>query len=192
MRRGFTMIELLFVLITLGVLSIWGVKGLRYANQFSDMDNYAEELAGVLQYGVFDVYKGYVNGSGGDCSSGVNYLDISAIRVAKCSDINNTMEVVSTGDETDGTLSYFHGLQMYSDDGAGCKTYFDDDTATSFYMFIDCDLDEKNEAMEGIVVSAVRNRFPTAFVGFDEESTALDNDTGGTAFDGKVRILLEK
>ena len=197
MKKAFTMMELVMVLITSTVLTSYGWQTWKNEQWYSSVNEMNENIAKILDKAVMDTTTGYINASGGDCSSSFEYTDISAARAIDCIDWSQTFPYDGTK-STNGTESYIKGfLKTYSSSLDGCKLYIDDKSTNEYYIYLDCsNLSYGNDAQKKFVEqklsSYLKSNFSTIYQSTDFSSTGITNNSGGNDKDGKVRLLFKK
>lgn len=199
MKKGMTLLELTLSIVVLSLGLYYAANSYRYNDWLSSVNKLTEDIVTIVDKGVMNSVSGYINSSGDPCSSSPHYTDISAARVVECNKWNNTFPYVGTN-TTIGKDSYINKLlKNYTSNGDGCKLYIDDKDTVSFYVFVDCsnlNYDNGNikykKYVEQKILSKTKESFSTLFQSTDILSTAIDNNTGGTDFDGKIRILIKK
>ena len=201
LKKGFTLIEIIISIIIAAMIGAYVLTGKQKSDFTSAVSNFANNLVSMIESGVIDSTVGYANGSGGDCSSSNDYTDISAGRVKDC--VGWKYSIGGTKNTT-GTDSYFEGanfLRAYTNNGEGCKVYFDEDGSDpqTFYMFVDCsnlDYDggspRYKKYVEDRVDFVLQSKLSTVYQNTKREATAIDNDSGGSADDGMLRIEFKK
>jgi len=216
MRKAFTLLEILFSIIILGGILYLSVVEYSKNDWLSSVNKFNDDVYQIIDKGVMSNITGYLNTSGGYCSSSPHYTGITAERVIGCNDWKSTYPCTNTNGKVcaipiqalsninniskDGTQSYIHGLlRNYTQKGDGCKLYIDDKNSVSFYYFIDCSnvnydggSARYKRYLEDKILSFARENFSTLFKGANRQSTSVDNALGGTDDDGKIRILIKK
>lgn len=198
-RGGFTMIELIMVIIASSIIfslsSVYTIKN----NWYEAVNKMNTQIYNILEKGVMDNTIGYINSSGGDCSSSSEYIDISAGRVVDCIGWDNAYNYDGVK-STNGDESYITGLLSgYTDSAYGCSLYIDDKDSDKYYFFLDCsnlNYDGGSSRyklyIEEKVASMVRDEFSTIYQDIQKESISIDTDTGGSNDDGMIRFLMKK
>ncbi len=202
-KRAFTLIEIIISIILAALIGAYVLVGKQKSDFTSAVSDFANNLVSMIESGVIDSTVGYANGSGDPCSNSHDYKDITSARIKGCVGWNYEVNDDDTSN-TDGTYSYFKGLNFlgaYTDDGEGCKVYFDEDSSDSkiFYLFVDCstlNYDGGNSRykkyIEDRVDFVIKTKLSTIYQDTDRDATAINNDTGGSSDDGKIRIKLKK
>jgi hypothetical protein len=199
MKKAFSLLEIIFSIILLSGVLYLSMTGYSKQDWYDSVNKFNNDVYQIIDKGVMSNITGYINSSGGDCSTSTHYKDISAARVIDCNEWSSTYPYSGTK-STDGTESYIHGLlKNYTSNAAGCSLYIDDKDSISFYYFINCSnvnydggSSKYKKYLEEKALSFARENFSTLFKGVDRESTSIDNDTGGTDSDGMIRILIKK
>lgn len=199
MKGGFSLLEIAFSIILMVVVLSLSMIEWNKNDWYSSVNKMNKDIYTILDKGVMNNVTGYINSSGGDCSTSAHYNNISAGKVIDCNEWDKVFPYDGTKSD-DGTESYVHKLlKTYTDGGEGCKLYIDDLSSDSFYYFIDCsNLNYDGGAsryktyIEEKILSFAKESFSILFQGVDRESIGIDNDTGGTISDGMLRILIKK
>ncbi len=201
MKRGFTFIEIIISIIISAMIGAYILFEKQKSDFTSNVSNFANNLVSMIESGVIDSTVGYANGSGNPCSDSNDYSKISAGKIKDCVGWNYTIKGTTNDNGND---SYFTGanfLRAYTNDGEGCKVYFDEDNSNSqiFYIFVDCstlNYDNGNKRYKKYVEDRInfllKSKLSTIYQSTDKEATAIDNDTGGSDNDGKIRIKFKK
>ena len=193
MKNGFVgLVTLFFVVAIGGYIATNSYYKWINSEKYANITGMTENIVSIVSVAIQDSTTGYMNSSGGDCSSSYSVTDISAIRVRKCAELNETIfKVTSGGDETNGDDSYFRYLETY---GSGCKVKFDDIDSDEYYLMLDCDMDDTklNFLAEDTMILKLEKFLATSIVTFENEALDLITATGGTDTDGKIRIRLRK
>lgn len=191
-KKGFLLVALFIGITVSAYIGTLAYK--KYANNkvYEDIAQMGDTITTLTSYSIQDAITGYMNGSGGDCSSNYSVENISAIRIQKCSALNvNAYKVIDGGnDETDGTDSYFMLLGSYNN---GCKLYFDDVSNDTYNILLSCDLGDarKNFLAEDTTVQKVLDKNSTSIVSWDFNAIDFTTSTGNNS-DGIVKILMRK
>jgi hypothetical protein len=199
MKKGFTLLEIIFAIIVSTGIMYLGMTEWKKNDWLDSVNNFNQDLYNIIDKGVMNNVTGYINSTGGDCSTSTHYTDISAARVVDCNEWSSVYPYLGTKN-TNGKDSYISKLlKNYTSNGVGCRLYIDDKDSISFYYYLDCSaLNYDNGStrykkyIEEKILSYSKNKFSTLFQGADRLSTSIDNDTGGTDSDGKIRILIKK
>lgn len=199
MKKAFTLFEIIVTILIITVIASLSYSYIKQNKWQSDVNIIDKNIFFLLDKGVMNTTTGYINGTGGDCSNNNDYTDLSAARMVDCADYNRTYPYLGTK-STDGTESYLTNfLKNYTSNADGCKLYLNDKSTNEFYMFLDCsNINYENGSsrikkyLEQKVDSYMKINFSTIYQSSDTQSTAIDNDSGGTNDDGKIRILFKK
>ena len=200
-KRAFTLIEIIISIIIAAMIGAYVLSGKQKSDFTSAVSDFSNNLVSMIQSGVIDSTVGYANGSGGDCSSSNDYTDISAGRIKDCVGWDNY--VIGGTKNTTGKDSYFMGINFLGayTNGKGCEIYFDEDSSDTqtFYIFVDCsalDYDggssRYKKYIEDRIDFVLKSKLSTIYQSTDRNSTAIDNNSGGTEDDGMLRIELKK
>lgn len=200
-KRAFTMIELIFVIIAVGIIGslAWQAQTKKEFN--NNVNTFLSGVSNILNNGVMDINNGYINSTGGDCSSNSSYKDLTAARVVECLDWNTTHPYGGIKN-TVGQDSYIHKLlKNYTTNAEGCRLYLKQNGTTEdeFLVFIDCsrlnysqDPTKYKKYIEERLNSFVINTFSTIVKNTYPLATNVNNTSGGTATDGMIKFLLKK
>ena len=201
MKKGFTLIEVVISLVIASVIMSLSYTYYTQHKWMNSVNRMCQNIFYVLDKGVMDTVKGYINGTGGDCSDDHTYTDLSAARADDCAGFTSIYPYGGTK-STDGNESYMTKfLRNYTPNGDGCKLYLDDNNNSSdeFYMFLDCSninyeggSDRAKKYIEQKINSYMQINFSTIYQSVDFNATAIDKPTGGNDHDGKLRILFKK
>lgn len=200
-RKAFTMIELIFVIIAVSILGMFAYQAQTKKEFNNSVNTFLSGVSSILNNGVMDINNGYINSTGGDCSSNSSYKNLTAARVVDCLDWNATYPYGGIKN-TIGQDSYFHKLlKTYTTNAEGCRLYLKQNGTTEdeFLVFIDCsrinysqDVPKYKKYIEERINSFVINTFSTIVKSNYPLATSIDNITGGTANDGMIKFLLKK
>jgi len=198
-KKAFTLVEIVISLMVAGFIGFLVFRHYMISQFYSSVNKMDNNIINILENAVMNPVEGYVNGTGGDCSSNNTYEGLSAARAIDCIGWSRTYPYKGVK-STDGTKSYIYTLlRNYSKDGEGCKLYLganpNDDT--SFYVFLDCsNLDSAYAGYKGYIERKVnadlRNALSTIVQNTYFNATSLYNTTGGNSKDGKIGFLLKK
>ncbi len=198
-KRAFTMLELIFTIIATGIIMSLSY---RYYSQYrwvQAVDKLDKNVYFFANSGVMNTTTGYINATGGNCSSDNSYKNLSAGRMLKCTGYSSAYPVGGVSSD-DGTKSWVTNLlKAYMPSNKTCKLYFMEKSSNEYYMFLDCsDLDYEGgssrakEFLEQKVNSYIKSNLPTIYQSVNFDSTAINNSTGGNDHDGMLRILMKK
>ena len=201
MRQGFTLLELVFVLILLTLSSVYTFNYVRQQNFYRSINHTLNDISNILNNAVMDTVKGYVNGTGGDCSNGNNYVGLSAARVIDCIGWSNAYPYKGTK-STNGSESYIVGFSKEYTTSDGCHLYLDNNGLQSdqYYVFIDCSninfSGNPNKRFTGYVEDKINyiinKNFSTIVQRVDRDAVSLSDKNSGTDNDGKIGFLMKK
>jgi hypothetical protein len=192
MKKAFTMIELLFGVVILGFLYVYGMKINMQLQKNEDRELAFEQIAEIIDRFIFNPASGYVSNRGGNCSDDYTVKDISAYRIQQCADIPG-FEVVEeeNSDEArkNGEKSYFRLLPEYAEGtNEAMKFYIDDVDEYEIKILFVSEIEEKGK-LEQYLGSMAQNVLKSKFQAAYYEAESLNDTTyNGNAFDGKIRI----
>lgn len=199
MKKAMTLLEITMAVIAASVIMYLSAQSYKSTDWLNSVNKLTDDIVNILDKGVMNNVTGYINSSGDPCSNSFHYTDISAARVVECNNWNNVFPYEGTNTKI-GKDSYITKLlKNHTANGDGCKMYIDDKDSSSFYFFVDCsNLNYDNGSqkykkyVEQKILSKTKDSFSTLFQSADLLSTAIDNNTGGTEYDGRIRILIKK
>ena len=199
MKKAFTLFELIITILIASIITSLSYTYYAQNRWLSDVNKMNKNIFYLLDNGVMNTVTGYINGTGGDCSNNNDYTDLSAARMIDCVGYNGTYPYSGTK-STDGTQSYLTNfLKNHTKNANGCKLYLDDKSSNEFYMFLDCSninydngSNRAKKYIEQKVNAYMKINFSTIYQSADTKSTAINNNSGGTDDDGKIRILFKK
>jgi len=200
MKKSFTLFELVFVIFIISILGYYTLQMKQTNDFYESVNKFLNDVNNILNNAVMDTTTGYINGTDGNCSDSVgSYADLTSARAIECAGWGKAYPYIGNINTTDATQSYITLLKEYTN-GQGCKIYLDDDSSdtTKFYIFIDCsnlnyaNQDRYKAFIEEKLVHNFLENYSTIYQTIERESTAIDNSTGGSKTDGKLRILMKK
>ncbi len=198
-KSAFTLIEIIITILLSSLIASLSYKYYQQNRWFGALNVLDKNILFLLNNGVMDTAIGYVNGTGGDCSSGNNYIDISAGRMIDCVGYGSSFPYGGTKN-TNGSSSYVKiPLSDYMPTGETCKMYLDDKSSDEYYMYIDCSAVNYDEGssrakktIENKINAYLRKNLVTIYQSVNFNATSVTNPNGGNSSDGKLRILFKK
>jgi len=200
-KKAFTMIELIFVIIVISILSMYAYKAQTKKDFNTSVNTFLASISTILNNGVMDINKGYINATGGNCSGNSSYKDLTAARMVDCLDWNTTFSYGGVKN-TLGQDSYINKLlKSYTANAEGCRLYLKQNGTVEdeFFVFFDCsrlnysqDIPRYKQYFEERINSFMINTFSTIIKSNYPLSTTIDNISGGTTNDGMIKFLLKK
>jgi UDP-galactopyranose mutase len=198
MKKGFTLLDIVMSIIVASLITAFMMKDYSHNQWLTSVNKMNDEIINIVDNGVMNSQSGYINQSGGDCSSDLTYTNISAGRVVECNSWSGAYPYLGTKN-TLGTDSYITLMKEYTANAVGCRLYIDDASTESFYLYLDCSAvnyqygDAPIKAyVEQKFLSNVKNKFSTIYQSVDLNATSVNLNSGGTIYDGKIRVLLKK
>lgn len=200
-RKAFTMLEIIFVIIISGVLGSIVYKHQLEKDFNSSVNVFLTSLSSILNNGVMDINRGYINSTGGDCSNNSSYKDLTAARVVDCMDWNATHPYGGVKN-TVGQDSYIYKLlKAYTTNAEGCRLYLKQNGTIEdeFFVFLDCsrinyseDIPKYKKYIEEKLNSFIMTSFSTIAKNSYPLATNINNTSGGTTDDGMIKFLFKK
>lgn len=200
MKKGFTLVELVFVMAVLGLLAYFAIPTIQQKKEAEETDSLIEKTMVFVGSGIYSTVNGYISGAGADCSpSMATVTGITAAKVVDCAQLTNTMTAL---DKALGDKSY---AQIQTGMGS-CKLYTREDTTSSgeeFFVLLDCGaLFEDDPSKKAKILFQIEDKFKEAlkvnysgkYILFYDKSKAIDTietDTTGTVDDGIVGAKLK-
>lgn len=188
-KKAFTMIELVFVIIAIGILSMSFYSNNEEEKKADKINEMYTLVYEIIDKSIFNAQKGYVSEIGGNCSSSYDTRDITAEKVYKCAHLNLNNFVNDSSDDTSAG-SYFFFLK----DLGTCKVYFGSESDFGLKVTLDCStLTYGNKGkIEQTFASTIRQKSNISFTGIYPEATSVLANSGGTKSDGIVTIVLTR
>ena len=198
-KQAFTMIELIFTIIATAIIMALTYNYYSQNRWVQAVDKLSKNIYFLANKGVMNTTIGYINATGGDCSSDNSYTNLTAGRMLDCTGYSSAFPVggVKSNNATQSWVTNL--LVQYMPSGKTCKLYFADKSSNEYYIFLNCsNLDYEggsNRAkkfLEQKVNSYIKSNLSTIYQSVDFDSTAINNNTGGNDHDGMLRILMKK
>jgi prepilin-type N-terminal cleavage/methylation domain-containing protein len=198
-KKAFTLIEIIIALVISAMIGAYMLFEKQKGDFTSSVSKFANTLVSMISSGVIDSTVGYVSSS---CKGNGSYQDISASNINDCTGWSAYDVGGTAGD--DGSKNWFYGINLlgaYTDDGQGCKVYFDEDSSTNdiFYIYVDCssvDYDggssRYKKYVEDRVSFVLKSSLSTMVQDIKRDAVSIDGTTGGSDSDGKVWLELKK
>lgn len=179
--------------ITIGILmasiAAWNTIPIILENEWKDNINTSFKNIDTMVNGVIGL-NGFIDNSVAPCSSGLTTVGLSAKTLNECNGFKNYL-LTSGGTDTNGLDSYY---EILKNEGSGCKVFFGEDTTNNqqFYIYLECDIGNKNEVIENYFTAHLKKSFEVEFQTVDNLAIGLYTPSGGTKTDGKARFLFKK
>lgn len=197
MRKAFTMAELLIVMAVIGLMASFAIPKYQSHQFHKSLNETMEQIQKIIYNGIIDPVTGYANGSGGVCSTGHDYVGISATKVNLCSVLHMKTEDIGSGDPDDGTKSKLMGIFATHTDGKGYMM-FDDVPHRPNHLRVFIDLSSftgsKRELAyaEDLIYSTFNREFRSSDPHINKNALDFATPSGGNGSDGKILIELTK
>ena len=193
-KRAFTLMEIVFVILSIGLLSYYTLSGTRQNNFYAGINNLNNDIANILDNAVMNSTTGYVNATGGDCSNDNSYVNLTSKRAIDCIGWSSAYPHSGLG-----TSSYVYKLlKNYTTNGNGCKLYLKEKSSEEYYVYLDCSninfapATRSKKYTEDKVEYGINNHFSTIIEATYRNATSIDNTSGGNDHDGKISFLMKK
>lgn len=202
MKKGFTLLEVILTIALIGIVSVMSIKQMAHQKINKDINDMVDKVDGILEVALL-ASTGYPSSTGDPCSSGYNYIDLSAVRINSCSDLGLTTTGENNPNSTNGrngTLSQIEDLKLLSGySGIPIIRVAENPTIPeNFYLFLDFssleELSERKKAyIEEILEAHFERDFTSNFVKAYRNAIDVNVDdntvaTDGTEIDGKITI----
>lgn len=200
-KNGFTIIELIVSLRIIGVISLLTMQKVAETYFLKEVNRTLDRTSIIISHGVTDITKGYVNGTGGMCSTNYNYDNISAYRVNECYGLNYELggNYANLADQQNGNVNYFMKLMKGYTFGDGVTLHIDEDVSdnTIFYTLFDCSnldkKDRKKSMIEEMFISKMNEDFALIVESVNRNRVTMNlRDVSGTENDCKVLMAFKK
>jgi hypothetical protein len=152
-----------------------------------------EQIQKIIYNGIIDPVTGYANGSGGVCSTGHDFVGISATKVNLCS----VLHMKTEGNPDDGTKSKLMGIFGTHTEGKG-YIMFDDvpHRPNHLRVFINVSsfTGSKRELayVEDLIYSTFTREFSSSDPHINKNALDFATPNGGNGSDGKILIELTR
>lgn len=200
-KNAFSIAEIIVSMIIMSMLTYFTIVNKMFDNRINNINEGYKQLSGFISTALLDSTVGYPNSLGGDCSLGVDYIDISAYRAKECSELNNFTikgQFSTQVEQKDSSKNYLSGIlkNLVKDGG---KVYFhnDNNNTDQFYMFVDFsetnaetqkNKDKDAYFIEEVLKAKLSKDFSTLIIGIQDKATSLDSDEDGTNIDGMFKV----
>ena len=216
MKKSFTLIELTFTIIILGILSVLAFKKFIDNQKNKDVERIANQIVQITKTYVLDTDLGYLNGSGDYCSDDNTFAKVDAYRAIKCAGfldrpyhsktyLGDTDEKNGNYDKCDYIIIPAYALDVKTIDGnnTACRIHYypDSNNSNVLYIGINCSYissERKRMYAEKIITSVLRKNFPSLYENenFDWKvdyttSGCSMSDTDGDEKDGEVLVTFK-
>ncbi|MDY0292515.1 MAG: hypothetical protein RBR02_09305 [Desulfuromonadaceae bacterium] len=186
---GLTPIGIFFSLSVIAMVSYYSVPLVLEQRFQKKLDEGYHDISSFLS-GVMDT-DGYMHKIVDPCSDAITTEKLTAVRLNDCKGYTffNIIDN-NVSDNTNPETSYFKILQNYGDN----KVYFAPDATdnTAFYMFLDFNSTYKNDVVERLFGSYIRDNYSDSLRDVEWEAIDVSTGVGGILTDGKVRFRFQK
>ena len=199
LKRAFTMIEIIFSIITKDTILSLSYSYYSQNKWIEAVNTLGKSIYFLADDGIMNPTTGYINSTGGNCSSDTSYTSLSAGRMLTCTGYASAYSIGGTT-TADGTQSWAKNLlTQYMPSGKTCKLYMSDKDIDEYYLFLDCSdvnygagNNRAKKFLEQKINSYLKQKLPTIYQSVDFNSTMINNNNGGNDGDGMLRILMKK
>lgn len=194
MKNGINLLEILASIVIVAYLTSLGMKTQSEKDFLNEVDSTITKISSIVSLGIYDTFKGYTTAGGGNCSSAYDVINISAKRVKLCTQIPFELVDETTGDDTDGTKSYFTFLDSKAKDTHGCRVYVADSDAYTTRLLINCSgMDSKYYSMlEQKISKQLSKQLPLVYKNTYSKAIDYININSGTETDGILIAEFQK
>ncbi len=205
MKKAFTLIELIFVVIVITFLTFLGLKQYVEKKKANDLDALVNKIVLVTGSYVLDTNIGYLNGSGGYCSDDNTFNKVDAWRSINCAKFLNKPFSAYKGNSSESTqdaCSYIEigDTVLNTDSGTACELHFYNNGDKTLYVEPDCHFIKNTrtkELLEKLLISAFKKNFPSVYSSSNQNweissgNCASNGNTNGNNSDGELQITLK-
>jgi prepilin-type N-terminal cleavage/methylation domain-containing protein len=207
-RKAFTLVEIIIALVIASVIATYVMQQKNKNAFYDDINDFLNTIEGIINVGITDSVVGYPRGDGDStnaCGDSTDYTSITASRVVNCAGWTSKFDIEGTNTsflELNGARNYIEGTNLfaqYTDDGAGCKIYIDEDGSdkTIFIIYIDCSnvnygqQDRYKKLVEERIASFIQTKYSLKVDTMVRDATSLTSTVGGEEDDGKLRFSIK-
>lgn len=196
-RKGFTLIELTVTVALMAMLTIYFYIKTQDSYFYTEVKKATNEISGIIERGVMNDVTGYANGTGGDCSTGYDYVGLTAKRMNDCTGLfvidplsPKVLDPNGNGDDASSVTKILTGFT--NENGS---IYLRSQTWDTFEVFIDFSMlildDRKKAYIEDHLTGLLRDKFSTSLVGIDLNAVSFVASTGNV-HDGMLLLFFKK
>jgi len=210
-KKGFTLIELIFVMIVLSVITVLSINSFIENKKNKEINALVKKIVDITQNYVLDTNYGYLNGSGDYCSDDNTFNKVDAYRAIQCAGFLNKPFSAKTYNSDDAEKNGANTVCNYiiiptkvlsTDNGVACRIHytFDSSDTNILYVGINCSYlnnARKRELLEKLLISAFRQNFPSIYEAeypkwtINESAACSQDDNNGANNDGELKFKLK-
>lgn len=208
-KKGFTLIELIFVTVLMTIISALGVKAYLDKKENDGLQKLINNIDYITATYVLNTNVGYADGSGDYCSDDNTVNKVDAYRAINCIDLVDkpfSVYKANSGKDTHDKCAYIEvnsTVVNFDNDKSPCRLHYDyADSGNILYIQANCSAlkgDRKRKLFEELLNNSIKSNFASTYdktypdwkISNEGTTHCSSNNTDGNDSDGEIAFKLK-